>query len=183
MDRLPETPSGKVDRSALPKLAIDGLYRRAQYTSPRTDLEQELAAIWSEVLGLPRIGVHDNFFDLGGHSLLATQVVARVRRSYDIDLALRTFFEHATIEGLSLAVVGRSLRRTKSWTLWWPRRRVMTRFSDERLYRIVRNEMGRLAVWPSDRDLPGGWQPTGVRGRYDECIRHIGLEEDLETKM
>jgi amino acid adenylation domain-containing protein/FkbM family methyltransferase len=105
MSRLPVTPSGKVDRSALPKLAIDGLYRRAQYTPPRTDLERALAGIWSGVLGLPRIGVHDNFFDLGGHSLLATQVVARVRRSYDIDLALRTFFEHATIEGLSRAVV------------------------------------------------------------------------------
>ncbi|ARO27477.1 hypothetical protein CO659_06225 [Rhizobium sp. S9] len=106
MDSLPVTPSGKVDRGALPKLAIDGFCRRAQYTAPRTDLEQELAGIWSEVLGLPRISVHDNFFDLGGHSLLATQVVARVRRSYNIDLALRTFFEHATIEGLSQAVVG-----------------------------------------------------------------------------
>ena len=114
MNSLPVTPSGKVDRSVLPKLAIDGLYRQAQCTAPQTDLEQELVEIWSEVLGLPRIGVHDNFFDLGGHSLLATQVVSRVRRAYDIDLALRTFFEHATIQRLSLAVVGAILEKDKS---------------------------------------------------------------------
>ncbi|PDS99169.1 MbtH family protein [Rhizobium sp. S9] len=54
----------------------------------------------------------------------------------------------------------------------------MARFSDERLHRIVRNEVGRLAVWPNERDLPRGWQPTGVRGSYDECIRHIGSEDD-----
>jgi hypothetical protein len=73
----------------------------ARYIAPRSEIEKLLAAIWSEVLKLPRVGVRDNFFELGGHSLLATQIVSRIREALQLDLALRALFEKPTIAGLS----------------------------------------------------------------------------------
>ena len=72
-----------------------------EYVAPQTELEQDLASIWSEVLKVEQIGIHDNFFKLGGHSLLATQVISRIRHHYNIDIPLRALFEHPTIAALS----------------------------------------------------------------------------------
>ena len=72
--------------------------------APRTPVEEAVAGIWTEVLGLERVGIHDNFFDLGGHSLLATQVMSRVRETFRVDLPLRTLFESATVASLALAI-------------------------------------------------------------------------------
>jgi amino acid adenylation domain-containing protein len=102
---LPRTPNGKVDRRALPapddrsRPELDGAF-----SAPESSEERSLAAIWSEVLGVERVGVHDDFFRLGGHSLLATQVIARVRRDFQVDLPLRSLFQAPTISGLLEAV-------------------------------------------------------------------------------
>lgn len=56
-----------------------------------------LAKVWADLLGVERVGVHDNFFDLGGHSLLATQVVSQVRNAFEVELSLRTLFENPTV--------------------------------------------------------------------------------------
>ena len=80
LDALPLTPNGKVDRKALVPPDTARPRVGAAYVAPRTPTEETLAAIWSEVLEVDRIGVHDNFFELGGHSLLATQVVSRAAR-------------------------------------------------------------------------------------------------------
>ena len=80
---LPELPlnaNGKVDRRALAARDPVEAAGAEDFTPPRTPLEERLAAIWSEVLGQPRVGVHDDFFALGGHSLLAIRVLARIRR-------------------------------------------------------------------------------------------------------
>src|SRR5207244_10213852 len=76
---LPLTPSGKVDRKALPEPGESA--RATDYVAPRTQVEESVAAIWSELLGVEQVGVFDDFFALGGHSLLATQVVIRIRRT------------------------------------------------------------------------------------------------------
>jgi amino acid adenylation domain-containing protein len=98
MNALPLTPSGKVDRRSLPEpesFAVD-----EARVEPRTPAEQMVADAWQEVLGV-RPGAHDDFFALGGHSLAATRVVARIRRSFGIDLPLRALFEAPTVAGLA----------------------------------------------------------------------------------
>ncbi|ROM69630.1 non-ribosomal peptide synthetase [Pseudomonas brassicacearum] len=98
LESLPLTPSGKVEKRSLPQPEADAL--GDHYVAARSDSEQQLAAIWANVLNLPRVGITDDFFELGGHSLLATQVVSRIRKKMNVDLALRTLFEAPTIEQL-----------------------------------------------------------------------------------
>lgn len=101
MGALPLTPSGKLDRQALP--APDG--RRPEmgrvYVAPRNAYEEVLAGIWEEVLGVSEVGVEDNFFELGGHSLLAMQVVSRVRDVLGVEVSLQRMFERATVGGMA----------------------------------------------------------------------------------
>ncbi|GHO80005.1 hypothetical protein KSD_77760 [Ktedonobacter sp. SOSP1-85] len=99
MEYLPLTTSGKIDRRALPDPEEQLLSR--DFVAPKTPLQQELAAIWSEILLLPQVGVTDNFFDLGGHSLLATQVVTRINQSLGMELPLKILFEALTIAELA----------------------------------------------------------------------------------
>jgi amino acid adenylation domain-containing protein len=102
LSALPLTPNGKVDRRALPE--PDRLQPEDAFVPPESPEERSLAAIWCEVLGVERVGVHDDFFRLGGHSLLAAQVIARVRRDLQVDLPLRSLFQAPTVAGLAAAV-------------------------------------------------------------------------------
>jgi acyl carrier protein len=112
LESLPLTPSGKVDRKALPKPEGVDLATSAPYVAPRTPLEQELAQICTEVLNLEQVGIYDNFFELGGHSLLATQVVSRVQQKLSIELPLRRLFEFPTIAELSQHLESTQLANT-----------------------------------------------------------------------
>ncbi|MDX6271984.1 MAG: hypothetical protein QOD28_3207, partial [Acidobacteriota bacterium] len=100
---LPLTPNGKIDRAALPDPAQPHGAEMA-YIAPRTVAEETLAGIWSELLGVGRVGIRDNFFDLGGHSLLATQLASRARAAFAVDLPLRAIFEHPTLEDLAALI-------------------------------------------------------------------------------
>jgi len=116
LDNLPVTANGKLDRKALPdprrEDGAEGGDARA-VLPPRTPLEERLASLWSEVLGIDPvggiggiggIGVEDNFFELGGHSLLATQLVARVRQALGVEVPLRTLFQRPTLADLAIAI-------------------------------------------------------------------------------
>ena len=103
---LPTLPSGKVDRSRLP--APDGADRSqvaTGYQPPSTPLEEELCAIWAQLLGRDRVGVADDFFELGGHSLLAVQLVGRLRERYGVEFPLRRCFEVTTVAGQALEIL------------------------------------------------------------------------------
>jgi acyl carrier protein len=108
LDALPLTPNGKVDRRALPEPDHDRPALDTRYVAPRTPAEDSLVAIWSELLRLERVGIHDDFFsELGGHSLIATQVVSRIRAVFDVGLPLRAIFEQPTIAGLAALIAQR----------------------------------------------------------------------------
>jgi amino acid adenylation domain-containing protein len=104
LDAMPLTSSRKVDRRALPAPDPSGFRAENAYAQPRTPVEEQLVEIWEDILGLERVGVHDDFFALGGHSLLAMRVTARLNRHFGVELPLRTLFEQPTIGGLALAV-------------------------------------------------------------------------------
>ncbi|AUX42318.1 NRPS protein [Sorangium cellulosum] len=104
MPALPVTTSGKLDRKALPAPELEA--QESGYEPPRTPVEETLAGIWAEVLGLEaeRVSVNADFFELGGHSLLATRVVSRIREAFATSLPLRAMFENTTVASLSKAV-------------------------------------------------------------------------------
>ncbi|WP_146210353.1 non-ribosomal peptide synthetase, partial [Vitiosangium sp. GDMCC 1.1324] len=99
LEAFPLTPSGKVDRKALPVLEVEAT--RDEFVAPRTPLEEVVAGIWAPLLGLKRVGARDNFFDLGGHSLLATQVASRLRELLRVDVPVRMLFEVPTVAELA----------------------------------------------------------------------------------
>ena len=101
LEALPLTPNGKVDRRALPAPSGPRQEGKTDYVAPRTPVEELLTTIWSEVLGVKKIGVNDNFFDLGGHSLLALQVYAILKERTDRDLALVDLFSYPSIHALA----------------------------------------------------------------------------------
>jgi amino acid adenylation domain-containing protein len=107
LEKLPLLSSGKVDRKALPEPEWGGWQAAgAAYVAPRSPIERGLADIWMEVLGLPQVGVYDNFFMLGGHSLLATRLNSRIRDVYQLEIPLRLMFESTTIASQASALEG-----------------------------------------------------------------------------
>jgi amino acid adenylation domain-containing protein/thioester reductase-like protein len=104
MDSLPLTPNGKIDRRALPEPKQQDLSTRKNFIAPRTAVEQKLASIWQQILGIEVIGVTDNFFELGGHSLLVAQLVANVQDIFQVELPLIHLFQSPTLEGLAATI-------------------------------------------------------------------------------
>lgn len=94
---LPVTPNGKVDRRALPEPTDGDRVQAAEHVAPRNAAEETVARVWAELLGLPRISVHDDFLALGGHSLLATRAVARLAERLGVEIGVRDLFEAPTV--------------------------------------------------------------------------------------
>jgi acyl-coenzyme A synthetase/AMP-(fatty) acid ligase len=109
LERLPLTPNGKLDHHRLPVPEAADRQEEDDYAAPRTPVEEAVARIWGDVLGLARVGVQDDFFALGGHSLLATRIVARLRTALGVELPLRTLFEAPTVAGLAIVIAQRLL--------------------------------------------------------------------------
>ncbi len=106
LDALPLTPNGKVDRRALPAPDRADAGAGVGYVAPRNHVEEVLASIWSQVLGVPQVGIHDNFFAIGGDSIISIQIVARASQ-LGLRLASRQIFQHQTIAELA-GVVGQT---------------------------------------------------------------------------
>ncbi|USJ02950.1 phosphopantetheine-binding protein [Xanthomonas prunicola] len=110
MDALPLTPNGKLDRNALPAPDAHAFGVRP-YAPPQGPVEECLAALWSDLLGIERIGRYDNFFDLGGHSLLAMQLASRVRTRLHAEMPLDRFFANPQLHELAQHVLASRLER------------------------------------------------------------------------
>ncbi|MEG3938620.1 amino acid adenylation domain-containing protein [Microcoleus sp. S36b_A3] len=105
LESMPLTPNGKVDRRALPAAPSTlETETESSFVAPSNSVEEAIASIWCEVMGIERIGIHQNFFELGGHSLMAGQIVFRLGNQLSVDLSLRTLFLAPTIAGLATEV-------------------------------------------------------------------------------
>lgn len=175
LDALPLSPSGKLDRRALP--APDKVKSIDETrVPPRTPVEEMLVEIWSQVLGVESISIHDNFFDLGGHSLLATLIMSRLRQFTGLDLGIQALFEAPTVAALAeriqaalLARAGRPLppiqriARTKPLPL---------SFAQQQLWLVDQLDPGNVAynlsfhLW-----LSGPLDVQALRWSLDEITR------------
>ncbi len=110
LESMPLTPNGKLDRSALPDPASIRNNDDDDYVAPRDEVERSVCEIWSELLGVERVGIEDDFFALGGHSLLAAQVIARILRDFGVHLPLHTLFIASNVEALAAMIAEEQIK-------------------------------------------------------------------------
>ncbi len=169
MDRLPQTPNGKLDRAALPDVAIKR-DRGVEYIAPRGDLEEALADIWRSTLDVEQIGAADNFFALGGHSLLAAQVRSRIHQHLGVELPLDALFEDQT-----LADLARRIEDTETGIAEAPPLRAVDRGQ------LLPASHAQEQMWHAERDNPGSaahWIDVSIRivGPLDAAVIVRGVQ-------
>jgi amino acid adenylation domain-containing protein len=183
VDALPLTPNGKLDRRALP--APDLAAAADRYVAPRTPVEEVLASLWTDVLRVERVGVHDRFFDLGGHSLLATRLCSGVRERLGVEVPVRAVFEHPSLEAFA-GEVDRLLRASAGVEA--PPIRPADRtgdlplsFAQERLWFVDRLEPGSAVYhMPSHHLLRGPLDVDALHRALSEIVRR---HETLRTAL
>ena len=182
--RMPLTANGKLDRKALPAPDV-GSYGRREYEAPRGEVEQSLAQIWSQLLGVERVGRGDNFFELGGHSLLAVRVIGRLRQRFGDAATLRTLFETQ-----SLAEFAARLGNGETTTSGSPLRVPIERgergdafplsYVQERLWLIQQRDGGRAYNMNGALVLDGTLSLPALQRAFDSLVaRH----EPLRTRF
>src|SRR6202030_2280257 len=177
MSELPRTISGKVDRRALP-VPEEG---EGEYEAPRTAVEQVLASLWQQQLGLVRVGLRDHFFQLGGHSLMAAQLVSRIRTAFQVEIALRTLFEKPTLEGLAREI--EKAREAEEGVQVPAMRRadrsegIPLSYAQQRLWFLDQLEPGQAAYnMPVALEMTGELEVEVLRGAFAEMVqRHESL--------
>jgi acyl carrier protein len=186
LDALPLTPSGKVDRRALPE-PERGHGRQQTFVPPDGVLEQGLAAIWAEVLSLEAVGTTDNFFLLGGHSLLGMQLIARIRERFGVELPLRALFDEPTVRQLSKKLEagdehGQQLELTVS-AASRPEQLPLS-YAQERLWFLDRLGLAGAAYnMPGALRLQGALDGEALERTLNELLRrHEGLRTRFEDR-
>ncbi|WAS90947.1 non-ribosomal peptide synthetase/type I polyketide synthase [Nannocystis punicea] len=169
---MPLTPNGKIDKRALPRPEDEATASTS--VPPRSELEASLAAIWQDVLKIDRVGAHDDFFALGGHSLLATQVLARVRRTFGVELALAQLYAGPTVAALAGAVRARRAPAVEATAIEPARREgpLPLSLAQERLFFLH-----RLAPDSTAYNCPHGFR---LRGPLDAAALQRGLDALVE---
>ncbi|MBF6570846.1 MAG: amino acid adenylation domain-containing protein [Candidatus Binataceae bacterium] len=176
LDSFPLTTNGKIDRRGLPSPGLARPELDKAFVGFTTPTEGLLADIWSRVLGVERVGIHDDFFELGGHSLLATQVVSRIRELFQVEMPLRRLFETPTVAGLaeSLELLrrdGQSLTLTPIQRV--PRDRDLPlSFAQQRLWFIDQLDPGNSVYnFPVAVRLKGSLNVAALKQSLNEIVR------------
>jgi amino acid adenylation domain-containing protein len=182
LEALPLLPNGKVDRRALAAMAAEswGAVPRAAYAAPAGPLEELVAGVWAEILGVNRVGRDDNFFALGGHSLLAMRVVSRLRETLGVELPLRHLFQAPTVAALAPRVEAARAagRQAPPPLVAQPRGRDLPlSFAQERLWILDQLEPGNPAYnMPSAVRLRGRLDPRALERSLQALVaRHETL--------
>ena len=179
VEALPRTPNGKVDRKALAARALSE--PEEAFVAPRNETETTVAGIWSEVLAVNRIGIHDNFFHIGGHSLLASRVVSRVRDVFGRDVPLKSLFDAPTLSAFAEKI---SSARIENASLILRRARngmVPLSFAQERLWFLEQLEPGiPFNNIPFAFCLQGALNAEALEAALNEIVRR---HEPLQTSV
>ncbi|MFD3658960.1 condensation domain-containing protein, partial [Streptomyces sp. NPDC058620] len=179
---LPLTPNGKIDRKALPEpQEIRGGELEAGFVAPATVPEELLAGIWSQVLGVDRVGATDGFFDLGGHSLLAAQVISRIREAFGVAVPLSALFDQPTVRGLVAAMETSARDAEPAMTTVARDEPLPLSFAQQRLWFLDQLEPGSTEYNMSTRlRLPGDVDLAALGAALDAIVvRH----EVLRTRL
>ncbi len=189
LDRMPLTPSGKIDRKALPAPAADAHAVSQDFVEPKTESERLLAELWKDALVVARVSVNDDFFGLGGHSLLASQILARLRRDHGVALPFRKMFEAPTIAQFAKLIDAQKGEGTAAPVAPIPKRvhphaPGLLSLSQERIVLLEDMDPNKWRV----HVLPASWQ---LRGKLDVaalqkalaalCDRHEILKTAIRT--
>jgi amino acid adenylation domain-containing protein/non-ribosomal peptide synthase protein (TIGR01720 family) len=184
LDRFPLNPSGKIDRDALPDPPL--VSSDEEFVAPRTAAEVALAEIWTELLDVERIGIHENFFGAGGHSLMAIQLVSRIRDRFGIELPVRRIFEAPTIGALAAGIDGLQQaedrpRRLPPIARRPPDQPPSLSFAQQRLWFLSRMDPANAAYnVPIALRLTGKLRTDLVARCFDEILRR---HEALRTNF
>lgn len=104
VEQLPVSASGKLDRATLPAPTADNTLHEDAYEAPQTEIQERVALIVANLLGVERVGIDDNFFSMGGHSLLGAQMIARISDTFGVELSLLSVFDDPTVRGMSAEI-------------------------------------------------------------------------------
>jgi amino acid adenylation domain-containing protein len=176
LERLPQTPNGKIDRAALPKVEITR-DRDVEYIPPRGEVEESLAAIWRDTLQVDQIGAGHNFFELGGHSLLAAQVRSRIHQLLGVELPLEALFEDQTLSDLARRIENETGVDATEASLLRPAPRaglIPISYAQELMWQAECDDPGSPAHWidVSIRITGPLDPPVLIRGVQDAVRRH-----------
>ncbi|MEO1558214.1 MAG: amino acid adenylation domain-containing protein, partial [Cyanobacteria bacterium J06632_19] len=181
MDELPLTPSGKVDRRALPAPDKSRPVLDVEFVVPRTPTEEILAEIWAEVLSLNEVGILDNFFLLGGDSIQATQLISRVRDRFQIELSLHRLFESPTVAEFSQDILGATRQQLAAIKPIPRQGELPLSFAEQRLWFLDKLQEGSVAYNEQEAiRLTGSLQVEAIEKAVQEIVRR---HENLRTNF
>ncbi len=187
MRALPRTTTGKIDRRALPSIAKARAAAGRAYIGPRTPVEEALAQIWSQILGLEKIGVDKNFFEIGGRSLTATQVISQVNAAFDVELPLQAMFEFPTLGDMAgrveIALRGRHKFKAPAITRADRGQRMPLSYAQQRLWFVEQLDPGSASYnIPLAVRLKGRLNGAALRQSINEVVRrHEALRMVFST--
>lgn len=170
LERIPITPNGKIDRRALVVLEHSATEGKA-FVGPRDDLEVQVARIWEAVLGVPRVSIHDNFFDLGGHSLLAVRLFTQLEKVFGKTLTVATIFRAPTVERMA------EILRKEGWSAPWSSLVALQPQGSEVPFFCVHSLGANLVSYGNLARTVGleqpfyGLQPVGLDGKMEPHTR------------
>jgi len=178
LDAMPLTENGKVDRGALPD--PDPAQGRGRYVAPRNETEERLAGVFSEVLGVEKVGIDDNFFELGGHSLRAVRAVAEAKKKLEVELELKELFAQPTVRGLAELMEGRRRLQYEAIPRAEKREHYPVSSAQRRMYALQQLDGGTAYNVPGAYAVRGDLEP----GKVEDAIRAvIGRHEALRTRF
>ncbi|WP_062060637.1 non-ribosomal peptide synthetase [Aquimarina longa] len=171
LDTMPITSNGKINREALPEVALSNMHN-SKFVAPRNETEIQLVRIWQRLLKIEKIGVYDDFFDLGGHSLLATRLVSAIRKEMNVEITIRDVFDNVTISQLALFIGTHYKKETIPLiTRQKDQNKIPLSFSQERLWFLDQMEGSIAYHMPLVLRLEGTPDSTIIEASFKKIIQ------------